>query len=128
MNRSLMVLAALLLLAQVSFAQQEKVSGIFADRETASLSYPDKLAAREAERAALVSGEIVTGYEWKGPDGASGTVIVGGLVADTLSATFCRRFIHVVHHKNDGGLNPTFVGTLCRGVDGQWTLRERISG
>lgn len=128
MNRGLLVLAALLLPAQVSVAQQEKVPGIFADREAASLTYRDKLAAREAERTALRSGEIVTGHEWKGPDGASGTVIVGGLVADTLSATFCRRFIHVIHHKNDGGSNPTFVGTLCRGVDGQWTLRERVSG
>lgn len=105
-------------------AQEPPVSGILAVRETEALSHADKLAALKAEQGALETGQIVTGYEWHGPDGASGTIIVGTLVADFTVGGICRRFIHVVHHENDGGLNPTFDGTVCRDTGGHWYARR----
>lgn len=120
----LSVAALVCVVSSVAAQQGPQVSGILAKHETEALSRGDKLAALQAEQGALESGQIVTGYEWHGPDGASGTIIVGTLVADFTVGGICRRFIHVVHHKNDGGRNPTFDGTVCRDTGGRWYARS----
>ncbi|QYK43920.1 MAG: hypothetical protein KF794_08875 [Xanthobacteraceae bacterium] len=107
----------------VAFAQSPSVPGILAEKETALMRYEDKLAAYDAEQAVLAQDGLITGYDWRGPHGSSGTIIAGLKVPDSEGAWFCRRFIHVVHHANDGGLNPTFQATVCRHPDGKWRAR-----
>lgn len=109
--------------AQTAHAQGQSFPGLIAARETATLSYEDRLAAFDAEQAALAQGGLVTGFDWKGPKGAYGTIIVGGIVPQPGTFSHCRRFIHIVHHKNDGGRNPTFQGTVCRDGDGKWKAK-----
>lgn len=122
MMRALIPVAVLMFAATLSAAAQSPaIPGLIAKRETAVLSYEDKLAAYDAEQAALGHGGLVLGYNWKGPKGAYGTIIVGGLIPQTGRFGICRRFTHIVHHKDDGGRNPTFSGTVCRGEGGQWS-------
>jgi len=102
-------------------AQPVAVSGIIAERETDLLSPEDKLAAYDAEQAVLSQGWGTTGYHWKGPNGAYGTIISGTSIAQDDGRGQCRRFIHIVHHQNDAGANPTFQGYICRTTpDAQW--------
>lgn len=124
MNRPHLVL--LLLLAAVCggapsrpAAQPQSVPGIIAKHETELLSYEDKLAAYDAEQAVLSLGWGTTGYHWKGPNGAYGTIISGSSLSHG-DRRQCRRFIHIVHHANDGGLNPTFQGVVCRDEGREW--------
>lgn len=121
-----MIRAALaLLLAGLTLAvaaQPQGVPGIIAKRETDLLSYDDKLAAYDAEQAVLNQGSIVLGHNWKGPNGGYGTIIAGSFVLTVKGFQQCRRFIHIVHHPNDGGLNPTFQGTICRDSGDRWVV------
>lgn len=116
--RALTVLLPFLVAAPAA-AQTQAVAGLVARRETDLLSFEDKLAAYDAEQAVLSQGWGTTGYHWKGPNGAYGTIISGTSLAHEGKRQ-CRRFIHIVHHQHDGGLNPTFQGVVCRDGDGQW--------
>ena len=112
--------SALCAIALPVCAQPQSISGLIAKRETDLMSYEDKLAAYDAEQAVLSLGWGTTGYHWKGPDGAYGTIISGTSLSHGDQRQ-CRRFIHIVHHSNDGGLNPTFQGVVCRvSRDSQW--------
>ena len=104
----------------MAVAQPQLVPGIIAKRETELLSPDDKLAAYDAEQAVLSLDYGVTGYDWRGPDGGYGTLISGNSLAQTNPNRHCRRFIHIVHHKNDGGANPTFQGVVCRAEGAEW--------
>ncbi|HMN52346.1 MAG TPA: hypothetical protein PKB01_09845 [Xanthobacteraceae bacterium] len=95
---------------------------ILAKREVEGLSDRDRLAATNAEREVLDRDVPVKSYEWHGPDGASGFIIVGGEYPDHVALGRCRTFIHIIRHGNDGGLNPTFRGKVCRGWDGAWAV------
>jgi surface antigen len=106
--------------ASAAAAQSQSIPGLVASKETAMLSYDDKLAAYDAERAVLSSDWGTQGHDWQGPNGAYGTIISGALVPHGAEKRPCRRFIHIVHHANDGGANPTFQGTICRDSAGQW--------
>jgi surface antigen len=102
-------------------AQPVAVSGIIAKQETDLLSHDDKLAAYDAEQAVLAQSWGTTGYDWNGPNGAYGTIISGTSIAQDDRKGQCRRFIHIIHHANDGGANPTFQGTICRAApDDPW--------
>lgn len=122
MRRAAIVLALLTFAAAPVRAQP--VPGILADRETQALTYEDRLAARKAEQTALDRDEPVKSFEWQGPDGASGIVMVGGEYANHVAMGRCRNFIHIVRHKDDGGANPTFIGVVCRDWEGRWKVRQ----
>ena len=124
-KRSLLWLACAGLIANsnVLLAQPQSVPGIVAKRETDLLTYEDKIAAYDAEQAVLSQDWPVTGYDWQGPNGAYGTIIVQGSLPQNGGKRHCRRFIHIVHHANDGGANPTFQGVVCRDEGGHWTPR-----
>src|SRR5690606_11012684 len=83
-----------------SAGQSQPVPGLIAEREAAGLSHADRLAAYDAEQAVLARNEIVLGYNWRGPDGAYGTIIVGSFLPTGRGYSQCRRFIHIVHHRN----------------------------
>jgi surface antigen len=105
-------------------AQPQPIAGMIAKRETDLLSYEDRLAAYDAEQAVLANEWGTQGYNWKGPNGAYGTIISSGAVPQPNSNVFCRRFIHIVHHNNDGGANPTFHGRACRPTpDAPWEAK-----
>lgn len=105
-------------------AQPVGIHGIIAKRETDLLTYEDKLAAYDAEQVVLANEWGSQGYDWKGPNGAYGTIISSGSIPQPNSNAFCRRFIHIVHHANDGGANPTFQGMICRASpDAEWVPR-----
>jgi surface antigen len=119
-----LIAAFAIICAGEALAQSAAVPGIIAKRETELLSYEDKLAAYDAEQAVLSQDAWVEGYHWKGPKGAYGTIIAGGAIPQPNNSTeFCRRFIHIVHHKDDGGANPTFQGFVCNNGSGQWGAR-----
>jgi len=117
--------AALFLLTNASFAfaQNQSISGLIAKKETDLLTYEDKLAAYDAEQAVLSQDWSVTGHEWQGPNGAYGTIIAQGSLPQEGGKRHCRRFIHIVHHANDGGANPTFQGVVCRDEGAEWRPR-----
>ncbi len=102
-----------------ALAQPVSVPGLIARQQTDLLSYEDKLAAYDAEQAVLSQGWGTIGYHWKGPNGAYGTIISSSSLAEG-DRRQCRRFIHIVHHANDGGANPTFQGVVCREGDQPW--------
>jgi surface antigen len=113
--RILFALAFLIFLPGVTvIAQPQSIPGMIAKKETDLLTYEDKLAAYDAEQAVLSSEWSTGGYNWKGPNGAYGTIIAQGLLAQENGKRHCRRFIHIVHHANDAGANPTFQGVVCR--------------
>lgn len=109
-----------MIVASVAAAQNQSLSGLVARQETLSLSWEDRIAAYDAEQAVLSQQWGVPGYHWKGPNGAYGTVISGASIPRDGGKRICRRFIHIVHHANDGGANPTFQGMVCRNGDGLW--------
>jgi surface antigen len=122
-----MMRLAVYALSAISFcaeAQPQSIPGLIAKRETELLSHGDKIAAYDAEQAVLSSDWGTRGYNWKGPDGSYGTIIAGGVIPQAEKKQVCRRFIHIVHHANDGGANPTFQGMVCRAFpEGQWMLQ-----
>ncbi len=103
-----------------AFARSLPVPGLVARQETALLSFEDRIAAYDAEQAVLSQTWGVPGYHWKGPNGAYGTIISGASLPQERGNRICRRFIHIVHHKDDGGSNPTFQGMICRDAAGKW--------
>lgn len=112
----------LLFIASVpgAVAQPQPLPGMIATQETDLLSPEDKLAAYDAEQAVLSRTWGMLGFDWKGPDGAYGTIISSSILPDGIGKRECRRFIHIVHHPNDKGRNPTFQGVVCRSNGGQW--------
>lgn len=118
-NRMAALLAAVFGFIPAAIAQTSAISGLVAKMEANLLSFDDKLAAFDAEQAVLSQQWGVTGYHWRGPDGAYGTIITGASLPEAGSQRFCRRFIHIVHHKDDGGTNPTFQGMICRSASGE---------
>lgn len=117
--------ATLLLLAFLLPTQthEAEIFGLIAQQQTEMLSEADKRAAARAEREALDRDEPVKSFEWQGPNGASGMIMVGGEYANHVSLGRCRNFIHIVRHKDDGGANPTFIGVVCRDWNGKWAVR-----
>lgn len=111
---------AMVALTSISDAADARFPRLIAQKETALLSDGDKVAAFDAETAVLSQQWGVPGYHWKGPDGAYGTVISGAEVQER-AGRICRRFIHILHHKDDGGANPTFQGRVCRFAGGSWS-------
>ena len=120
----LFVLAALTAAySPFALAQGQPVAGMIARKQTDLLTYEDKLAAYDAEQAVLSSdwGTGSDAHNWTGPNGAYGTIIAGGPFPQPNSKAQCRRFIHIVHHTNDGGKNPTYHGMACRATpDARW--------
>lgn len=111
--------------SQTAFAQGQPIDGLIAKKETDLLTYEDKLAAYDAEQAVLANQWGTQGYNWKGPNGAYGTIISSGAVPQPNASGHCRRFIHIVHHANDRGANPTFHGRACRETpDSPWESRK----
>ena len=119
MKRILCAVLAAVIFAP-AFAQPQSIIGLIARNETALLSHDDQIAAYDAEQAVLAQSWRTTGYDWKGPNGAYGTIISGTSIAQDESRRQCRRFIHIVHHARDGGVNPTYQGFVCRDHDGDW--------
>lgn len=112
---------AVMALASICIAADAASPRLIAQNEAALLSDDDKVAAFDAETAVLSLQWGVPGYHWRGPDGAYGTIISGAEVPQQDGRRICRRFIHIVHHKDDGGANPTFQGRVCRIVGGLWS-------
>jgi hypothetical protein len=108
-------------LASLCIAADAPFPRLIARNEALLLSYDDKVAAFDAEMAVLSQQWGVPGYHWKGPDGAYGTIISGAEVPQQGGQRICRRFIHIVHHKDDGGANPTFQRRVCRVAGGLWS-------
>jgi surface antigen len=122
--RVLFALALLILSLNLkATAQPQSIPGLISKRETDLLTYEDKLAAYDAEQAVLSSEWGTEGYNWTGPNGAYGTIIVQGSLPQADGKRHCRRFIHIVHHANDAGANPTFQGVVCQGEGAEWRPR-----
>ncbi len=109
------------------WAIAQPVQGLIAERETAALSQEDRLAAYRAEQEALSREHPIQNFEWEGPNGASGLIIVGIEFPAGMVPGRCRDFVHIIRHPGDGGVNPTFRGTVCRGPDGKWVRRGAIA-
>lgn len=98
---------------------------ILARAQTEALSAPDRHAAAKAEQEALDRDEVIRSFEWKGPDGASGLIIISAQFPDYYGMGRCRNFVHVIRHPRDGGVNPTFEATVCRNWEGKWSVEKR---
>jgi surface antigen len=96
-----------------------------ASRETSALTTRDRLAAAQAEIETLDRDEVVNDFRWKGPDGAEGLIVVSGYFPTVYGMGNCRRLVHIIKHKDDGGVNPTFSGVVCRDWEGKWSLEKR---
>lgn len=90
-----------------------------------ALTEADKRAATQAEQEALDRDEAIKAFEWRGPDGASGLLIISGEFANFFSIGRCRHLVHIIRHRNDGGVNPTFEGVVCRDWEGKWSVRKQ---
>jgi surface antigen len=125
MNRLAVILLLLPAAGAASVAAQpQSIPGMIAKKETDLLTYEDKLAAYDAEQAVLSNEWNTLGYNWNGPNGAYGTIIAQGALPQTDGKRYCRRFIHIVHHANDAGANPTFQGVVCRDEGAEWRQRQ----
>lgn len=91
-------------------------------QETQPLSPRDRIAAAKAELEALDRDEVINGFEWKGPDGGGGLLIISGRFPSVYGMGACRRLIHIIRHSGDGGVNPTFDHVVCRGWEGKWSV------
>ena len=98
---------------------------LLAVTEAKALTEADKRAAINAEHEALDRDEVINSFEWKGPDGAEGLIIVSGFFPTVYGMGGCRRLVHIIKHKNDGGVNPTFSGVVCRDWEGKWSPEKR---
>lgn len=98
---------------------------LIARNEAKLLSETDRQAAAKAEADALDQDKAIKRFEWKGPDGASGLIIISGMYPDYYGMGRCRNFVHLIRHPNDGGVNPTFEGTVCRNWEGKWLVEKR---
>lgn len=96
-----------------------------AARQTAALTQADRQAAAKAEHDALDRDEVIKGFEWSGPDGASGLIIISSEFPSVYGMGGCRRLVHLIRHPGDGGVNPTFDSTVCRDWEGRWSVREK---
>jgi surface antigen len=95
-----------------------------ASRETTGLSEGDRLAAARAELEALDLDHPIDNFEWSGPDGTQGLLIVSSEFPSVYGMGGCRRLIHIIRHANDRGMNPTFDGVVCRDWEGKWSVRK----
>lgn len=120
--RSVIVAAAVLspIAADAGVEAQE----LLATHAAEALTEADKRAAAQAEREALDRDEAIKAFEWRGPDGATGLLIVSGEFPNFFSMGRCRHLVHIIRHKNDGGVNPTFNGVVCRDWEGKWSVRK----
>ncbi len=98
---------------------------LIARNETKFLSETDKQAATKAEADALDQDKAIKNFEWRGPDGASGLIIISGMYPDYYGMGRCRNFVHLIRHPKDGGVNQTFEGTVCRNWEGKWLVEKR---
>jgi surface antigen len=89
------------------------------------LSEADRRAATKAEQETLDRDETIRNFEWKGPDGASGLIIISAQFPDFYGMGRCRNFVHLIRHPKDGGVNPTFEGVVCRGWNGKWSVEPK---
>lgn len=121
LQRVSMVLLSGLLASAGSLAQPAEP---FALREAAALSVADRLAAARAEIEALDRDEVIDSFEWSGPNGASGLLIVTARFPTIYGLGACRRLVHIIRHPRDGGVNPTFDGVVCRSWEGKWSLKK----
>jgi surface antigen len=117
--------ALLLLVLSPADVHEAEVFGLIAKEQTRMLSERDKRAAAIAEREALNQDKAIRGFAWKGPDEASGLIIVSGQFPDFYGMGRCRNFIHVIRHPKDNGVNATFDGTVCRNWEGKWSVETR---
>ncbi len=111
----------LLLAANYAHAQQHE---FLAAEHARLLSAGDRKVAASAEFEALDRDEPVRDFEWKGPDGGSGLIIVTARFPSVYGLGACRRLIHIIRHPADGGVNPTFDGVVCRNWEGKWSLQK----
>lgn len=123
MTRIALLLGMVGLLSAASFSAQ--AHEILARSETSALSAADRHIAANAEAEALDRDEAVRDFAWRGPDGASGLIIVSGHHPDFYGMGRCRNLIHIIRHPADGGVNATFEGTVCRDWEGRWSLERR---
>jgi surface antigen len=91
----------------------------------AALLSPARAAAAKAEYDALDRDQVINGFEWSGPDGASGLIIISSEFPSVYGMGGCRRLVHLIRHPGDGGVNPTFDSTVCRDWEGRWSVREK---
>ncbi len=98
---------------------------LLAQNEAKLLSEADRRAAAQAELQALDRDEAIKGLAWKGPDGATGLIIVSSQFPDIYGMGRCRNLVHVIRHPEDGGVNPTFEATVCRNWEGRWSVEKR---
>ncbi|MBX3548064.1 MAG: hypothetical protein KF748_02815 [Xanthobacteraceae bacterium] len=98
---------------------------LIARSEAKLLSDADRQAAEKAEADALDQDKAIRRFEWKGPDGASGLIIISGMYPDYYGMGRCRNFVHLIRHPKDGGVNPTFEGTVCRNWEGKWLVEKK---
>lgn len=96
-----------------------------ASQETFALTARDRLAAAQAEQEALDRDEVIDSFEWKGPDGTEGLIIVSGFFPTVYGMGNCRRLVHIIRHGKDGGVNPTFSAVVCRDWEGKWSPEKR---
>lgn len=118
-------LPALVFLLFLLVPESARGFDILAKAEVAMLSEADRQAAAKAEQAALDRDEAIKKFEWGGPDGASGLIIISGQFPDYYGMGRCRNFVHVIRHPKDGGVNPTFEATVCRNWEGKWSVEKR---
>ena len=76
-------------------------------------------------RAPKSKRSIINDFQWKGADGAEGLIVVSGYFPTVYGMGNCRRLSHIIKHKDDGGVNPTFSGVVCRDWEGKWSLEKR---
>jgi surface antigen len=98
---------------------------LLARSEAALLTEADRRAAASAERKALDQDRIIRNFEWRGPDGASGLIIVSAQFPDFYGMGRCRNLVHIIRHPKDGGVNPTFEGVVCRSWEGKWSVEPK---
>jgi len=116
---------SLAILATAIFSSFAQAHEPLASRETSILTPRDRLAAAQAEIKALDRDEVINDFQWKGADGAEGLIVVSGYFPTVYGMGNCRRLIHIIKHKDDGGVNPTFSGVVCRDWEGKWSLEKR---
>lgn len=97
---------------------------MLASAEASALSEADRRAAAKAERDALDRDQVIRDFPWRGPDGASGLIIISGQYPDFYGLGRCRNLIHIIRHPGDGGVNPTFEAKVCRDWEGRWSVER----
>jgi surface antigen len=92
------------------------IGGIVGSEIGRSLDDRDRMAAQEAERRALETGQSGVAMPWRNPDsGRHGMVVPSRPYR--VGAQDCRDYTHTIYID---GQPQTMRGTACRNPDGSW--------